>query len=89
MKRDFGDKHYREWRKSVLKRDKCRCQMPGCKKRTKLEVHHIQTWASAIYLRYEVSNGITLCRQCHSSIKNKERFFISLFMSIISENENK
>lgn len=81
---NLDDPYYQEWRNEVLKRDKYECQMPGCsRRRRRMEVHHIQRWADAPYLRYEVDNGICLCRSCHYSIRNNEHNFISLFMEII------
>lgn len=83
MKRNYNDPAYTEWRKKVLKRDKYRCKMPNCKNKTKLQVHHIKRWANASYLRYEISNGITLCFECHKSIHGKEHHFEHLFRNII------
>lgn len=73
---------YFEWRKKVLKRDKHKCRFPGCKKRAK-QVHHILRWADAPSLRYEVSNGISLCWACHYNIRNQEHLYVELFIRII------
>jgi 5-methylcytosine-specific restriction endonuclease McrA len=83
MKRNYNDPVYEKYRKDVLKRDKFKCRMPNCKNKTNLQVHHIKKWSNASALRYELSNGITLCRQCHASIKNKEHHYESLFRNII------
>lgn len=83
--REYDDR-YKTFRAAVLKRDKKKCQMPGCRRRSKLQVHHIATWAKSQEFRYEVSNGITLCRTCHGSIKNKEHFYASLFREIVAKN---
>ena len=89
MARDFGDPIYKEWRKKVLHRDSYRCQMPGCKRRGKrMQVHHIQKWSSASSLRYDASNGITLCWDCHNEGNGKEAMYIRLFYDIIQNNEN-
>lgn len=82
-KRDYDDPLYKEWRRLVRKRDKCQCRWPGCKKKKKLQCHHIQRWADAFYLRYSVTNGITLCYAHHNLIKNKEREYELFFMRII------
>jgi 5-methylcytosine-specific restriction endonuclease McrA len=84
MKRDYNDPAYKSFRKMVLYRDGKRCMMPGCKNKTNLQVHHIKRWSSASSLRYEISNGITLCRNCHSSIKGQEHHYESLFLEIIN-----
>lgn len=86
MKRNYEDPAYEEFRKSVLKRDKFTCQM--CKQKKKLNVHHIVKWSSASSLRFDVSNGITLCQNCHKEISGKESCYISYFDEIIRRNIN-
>ena len=83
MRRDYSDPVYKDFRKSVLKRDKFKCRMPNCGSKRNLNVHHIQTWARASSLRYEPANGITLCRYCHKSINGKEHHYENLFRKII------
>lgn len=83
MKRRPDSEEYRQWRKDILKRDKKICQMPGCKSRSRLQVHHIEKWSTASSLRFDLSNGITLCRNCHESIRGKECHYVSLFKTII------
>ena len=86
MKRDYNCPIYKKWRLDVLKRDKRRCQMPQCKCKRRLQVHHIRKWSSAAILRYDVQNGITLCRTCHDSISKQEHLYESLFMEIVRKN---
>ena len=89
MARDFDDPIYKEWRRKVLRRDSYKCQMPGCKRRGKrMQVHHIQKWSSASSLRYDASNCITLCWDCHNEVNGKEEMYIRLFYNIIQSNEN-
>lgn len=85
MRRNFKDPAYEDFRKKIRARDKNRCRMPGCKSRKKLQVHHIRTWSQASSLRYEISNGITLCEECHKSIRGKECHYESLFIEIIND----
>lgn len=54
----------REWRKKVLDRDKGRCVWCTKKKR-KMCADHIKSFKKYPKLRYVVSNGRTLCYQCH------------------------
>lgn len=66
--RRFNDPRYRAWRTAVLERDDYTCQ--DCKRRCKkyekgLAAHHIRPYKEHEELRYDVSNGITLCKQCH------------------------
>lgn len=84
MKRDYNDPVYKDWRLKVYKRDKFKCQMPQCNSRSRLEAHHIMKWSSASTLRYDTSNGITLCKNCHKSIHGKEHLYQSLFMEIVN-----
>lgn len=57
-----------DWRKSVFKRDNYTCQI--CLQRGKyLEADHIKPWAYFPELRFELSNGRTLCRPCHDKTK--------------------
>jgi 5-methylcytosine-specific restriction endonuclease McrA len=56
------------WRKSVFERDNYTCQ--GCDVRGNyLEADHIKPWAYFPELRYELTNGRTLCRPCHDKTK--------------------
>ena len=55
---------YSEWRKKVFERDKYTCQ--ECAQiGGQLEVDHLKQFAYYPELRYEVSNGKTLCHSCH------------------------
>lgn len=85
-KRDFNDPVYKNWRIKVYKRDDFKCQMPGCKSKKRLNAHHIQKWASASALRFDVDNGITLCYWCHKKVTGHESIYQSLFQSIVRKN---
>lgn len=84
MKRNYDDPDYKKFRTAVLKRDGFKCQMPNCCNTRSLNVHHIQKWSRASSLRYEPSNGITLCKYCHKSITGKEIHYEGLFREIIN-----
>lgn len=83
MRRNYNDEVYYRWRVAVFKRDKFCCQMPGCKSKKYLNAHHIQKWASASSMRYDTSNGITLCRYHHNEVTGKETHYEKLFRDII------
>jgi len=58
---------YEYWRKEVYKRDWYRCKICGYKGKL-LVAHHIKTWKNFPKLKFEVNNGITLCRSCHCKL---------------------
>ena len=62
----------KEWRAKVLERDNNECVKCGSKEN--LHCDHIISWKESVELRFDVSNGQTLCRSCHikKSIKCKE-----------------
>lgn len=63
----MGRWEYREWRKAVFVRDDYVCQL--CDKRGGyVHADHIVGWADDEGLRYEVSNGRTLCYRCHYKV---------------------
>jgi len=64
--RKNGD--YRLWRKTVYERDNHRCRI--CGSRGYLNAHHIKGYAAYKSLRYDVNNGVTLCRYCHGKFHN-------------------
>lgn len=65
----YFDLHWKLWREAVFKRDNFTCQSCN-KKGGYLEPHHIKGWAQYPELRYEVSNGQTLCKACHKLTDN-------------------
>ena len=70
----FKDPAYVAWRNAVLARDEFRCQRCGrqCKKHERgLAAHQIQPYATNAALRLELSNGITLCRDCHMTLHGR------------------
>jgi hypothetical protein len=62
---------YNQWRNAVYKRDYWTCQECGMKNGIVLNAHHIKSFSEFPELRFEVSNGVTLCEQCHSVAHTK------------------
>lgn len=52
------------WRMQVFTRDNFTCTECGSKKN--IQAHHIQRWAEHPNLRFDIDNGQTLCKKCHS-----------------------
>ena len=65
-----GTKRYKQWQRAVLERDGRKCISCGTPER--LEADHIKPWAKFPELRFDVSNGRTLCVKHHSRKKNDE-----------------
>lgn len=70
---------YRDWNVACLARDNDTCQhclvtkgeLEKKNKKRGLHVHHIKPWEDYPQLRFEVSNGITLCWICHRKAEEK------------------
>ena len=57
---------YAEWRKEVYERDQYTCKHCGETGRTAyLQAHHVIPFSVDETLRFELSNAITLCTNCH------------------------
>lgn len=88
MKRNYDDPIYKDWRKKVYARDNWQCRWPGCTMKKYLNAHHIKTWANFPGLRYEVANGITLCKMHHKLITGNESYYEAVLMKLASEKNN-
>lgn len=84
--KERGGQLHREWSNSVKIRDggKCKINNSDCKGR--LEAHHILGWTKYSELRYEITNGITLCHFHHPRKREDEinlsPYFKELVMNI-------
>ena len=65
---------YKQWRSQVYERDNWTCQTCGKRGSITLNAHHIIPFAQLLktefeYLIFDVSNGVTLCEECHNLTK--------------------
>jgi hypothetical protein len=93
---------YKNWRNLVYERDGFTCQICGLIG-NKLNCHHIEMFSDIVkeyelkeyddYINcgklWDLNNGITLCKNCHISIKGKEKELEKNFKKIINENYEK
>jgi len=81
--RDMKSPAYAKFRKEVRSRDGNKCQWPSCGSTKTLEIHHIRKWSDFPALRFDVSNGITLCRKCHRMVTGNEEIYSEFFIKLL------
>lgn len=71
-----ASEEYKIWRKAVFERDNYTCQKcrirPAKGVKVILNADHIKKWSDYPELRFEISNGQTLCEECHAEKTRKE-----------------
>lgn len=82
--RSQHDPLYKQWCKGVKNRDGWACMMKSEECSGRLEAHHVVPWRLEQSLRYETSNGITLCKYHHPRKREKEIAMEGLFRSLIN-----
>lgn len=65
-RKNRGGSHHK-WVNAVISRDLATCQHCGVKN-VELHAHHIKPYRDHPDLRFDVSNGITLCYKCHWNV---------------------
>lgn len=65
---------YKQWRRTVFVRDQFTCQK-CLTMHTYINAHHIKPFAKFPELRFEPTNGVTLCTACHRLTHKEMRKF--------------
>ena len=65
------DPDFKRWSLEVKKRDNFTCQICGIRG-VYLESHHMNSWDWCVKERYEVDNGVSLCKPCHHDRFHKQ-----------------
>jgi hypothetical protein len=72
--REIHSQQLTKWRRGVFSRDRHRCRICGVRGGTYLQAHHIKRWSDYPELRFEIDNGVTLCRDCHLHIVHQGKW---------------
>lgn len=81
--KDRRSSAYRDWRINIFKRDNYKCKIDNCDCDGKIVAHHILSYTKFPELRYEINNGITLCKFHHPLKRTEEINFVSLFRGLV------
>ena len=82
-KNERNDSTYHEWVRLVKKRDDNICKLKDKNCFGYNIVHHVRSWKYYPKLRYELSNGITLCQAHHPKSRAEEKQLENIFYSLI------
>lgn len=77
---------YKEWRSEIFKRDNWKCRISDENCNGKIQAHHILPWAKFPELRYQLNNGITLCRFHHPRKREEEMKLSPYFQELVMDN---
>lgn len=81
-----GSEQGKQWKRAVILRDNFCCQRCGEQRHKRVTAHHILNFANHVELRFEVTNGITFCFDCHKlfhSIYGKKNNDLSQVLEFI------
>lgn len=75
---------YKQWRQHVWLRDAFGCKIASTDCKGKIEAHHILAWHDYPELRYQITNGITLCHAHHPRRRAEEKRLAADFQRLVS-----
>ena len=83
---EMGQVEYKIWRETIFKQDVYCCVICHAD-RGPIQAHHVRRWCDRPELRYDITNGVTLCQPCHDRIRGQEdcfavRFDLHIFQRI-------
>lgn len=78
----YGGIRYKIWRTTIFERDNFTCKK-CLTKGGRLVSHHIYRWADYPEKRFDVSNGITLCDECHKPTIQHEKEYQEEFVRLL------
>lgn len=81
-----NDSAYKDWRKQIYKRDNYKCKINTEECSGRIEAHHILRWRDHPELRYEVNNGILLCRFHHPTKRKDEEVLVEYYQELLKNN---
>jgi len=84
IKNERNDPAYHQWVRKIKLRDKQTCWINDEYCNGYNIVHHIFPWRKYPKLRYELTNGITLCQAHHPKERVKEKLFKKLFSYLVN-----
>lgn len=79
------------WRRAVFEKNDFTCQRCGTKGDS-LQAHHLNGYNWCLEGRFDINNGITLCKKCHTDFHNKNGYgdnTIEQFQDYINRYKNK
>jgi len=79
----MNDCQYKDWVKIVRTRDNNKCRLLDKDCNGRLETHHIYNWVDYPKKRYDINNGITLCKHHHPRGRCNEKSMIKKLIKII------
>lgn len=65
------DRAFVNWSYAVKRRDWFTCKVCGESKSDEMNAHHLNGWNWCEEGRYDISNGVTLCKECHMDFHNQ------------------
>lgn len=83
-KRRHWSSECKKWRTTIFTRDNYKCRISNEDCCAYIEAHHILSWKSHPELRFNINNGITLCRVHHPRKRAEEKRLSPYFQELVA-----